>query len=143
MNRHFHKNCTYNEIKTHYYVISFDLSDKTERGLTGEKAQTLGLEFAKKNFPEYQALVVTHTNGHKHSRNIHVHVVINSVRKFSVEREDFMERPCDSQAGFKHHLTNNLLRHLQRSLMDICEREHLHQTDLLSPSKEKVTQNEY
>lgn len=143
VNRHFHKNSTYNEIKNHHYVISFDPSDQTERDLTGEKAQALGLEFAKKNFPGHQALVVTHTDGHNHSGNIHVHIVINSVRKFSVEREDFMERPCDSQAGFKHHLTNNLLRHLQKSLMDICEREQLHQTDLLSPSKEKVTQNEY
>ena len=35
------------------------------------------------------------------------------------------------------------LRHLQGSLMDICQREGLYQVDLLSPAAEKITQQEY
>ena len=105
LNAAYHKNQNYNEIKSHHYILSFDPNDKDEHGLTGERAQQLGLEYAKKNFPGHQALVCTHTDGHNGSGNIHVHIVINSLRKFDVERQDFMERPCDSLAGNKHHLT--------------------------------------
>ena len=143
VNKKYHKNYRYDEIKSHHYVLSFDPSDKTERGLTGEKAQQLGLEFARKNFPGHQILVVTHTDGHNHSGNIHVHIVLNSVRKETVAEEDFMERPCDHKAGYKHHQTRALLTHLQKSLMELCEREKLNQIDLLSPSASKITQEEY
>ena len=69
-----------------------------ESGLTGERAQQLGLKYARKNFPGHQALVCTHTDGNNKSGNIHVHIVINSLRKHDVVRQDFMERPCDSHA---------------------------------------------
>lgn len=85
------------EIKAHHYIISFDPEDATESGLTGEKAQALGLEYTRRNFPGHQALVCTHMDGHNESGNIHVHIVINSVRKFDVEPKDFMERRCDSR----------------------------------------------
>lgn len=143
VNKKYHKNYRYDEIKSHHYVLSFDPSDKAERGLTGEKAQQLGLEFARKNFPGHQMLVVTHTDGHNRSGNIHVHIVLNSVRKETVAEEEFMERPCDHKAGYKHHQTRALLTHLQKSLMELCEREELHQIDLLSPSASKITQEEY
>lgn len=109
VNKKYHKNYRYDEIKSHHYVLSFDPSNKTERGLTGEKAQQLGLEFARKNFPGHQMLVVTHTDGHNHSGNIHVHIVLNSVRKETVAEEDFMERPCDHKAGYKHYQTRAFL----------------------------------
>ena len=35
------------------------------------------------------------------------------------------------------------LKHLQKSLMDLCQREFLHQVDLLSPSRTGVTEAEY
>ena len=143
VNKKYNKNQRYDEIKSHHYVLSFDPSDKTERGLTGEKAQQLGLEFAKKNFPGHQMLVVTHTDGHNHSGNIHVHIVLNSVRKETVEEQDFMERPCDHKAGYKHHQTRALLTHMQESLMELCEREGLHQINLLEPAATKITQEEY
>ena len=44
------KNQNYNEIKSHHYILSFDPNDKDEHGLTGERAQQLGLEYAKKEF---------------------------------------------------------------------------------------------
>lgn len=90
LNAAFHKNQKWNEIKSHHYVISFDPKDKDECNLTGKRAQALCLEFAKKYFPGYQALVVTHTDGHSGSGNIHTHIVINSLRKETVEREDYI-----------------------------------------------------
>jgi len=143
VNRSFCKNSSDREIKSHHYIISFDPQDVTESGLTGERAQQLGLEFAKKYFAGHQALVCTHTDGHNESGNIHVHIILNSVRKYDIEPADFTERACDSRAGFKHHLTDKLLKHMQQTLMDICNREHLHQVDLLSPAAENITEREY
>ena len=40
-------------------------------------------------------------------------------------------------------MTNEYLKHLQKSLMDLCRREFLHQVDLLSPSRTGVTEAEY
>lgn len=143
LNAQYHKNQTYDEIKSHHYILSFNPKDAEESGLTGERAQRLGLEYAKKNFPGHQALVCTHMDGNNESGNIHVHIVINSLRKFDVEREPFMERPCDSRAGYKHHLTKDYLIHLKQSVMDMCHREHLHQVDLLTPAEKKITEREY
>ncbi|MCD8345295.1 MAG: relaxase/mobilization nuclease domain-containing protein, partial [Oscillospiraceae bacterium] len=131
------------EVKAHHYIISFDPLDQSECGLTGEKAQELGLEFARKNFPGHQTLVCTHLDGHNGSGNIHVHIVFNSLRKFDIEPQEFAERPCDCKAGFKHHQTRGLLTHMQKSLMEICNREGLHQVDLLSPSENKISDREY
>lgn len=111
--------------------------------MTGEQAQQLGLDYARKNFPGHQALVCTHTDGNNKSGNIHVHIVINSLRKFDVERQPFMERSCDSRAGYKHHLSKDFLIHLKQSVMDICQRENLHQVDLLTPAEEKISDREY
>ncbi|NBI62980.1 rlx protein [Clostridiales bacterium] len=143
LNEKWKKNQAYNEIKSHHYVISFDPKDRSEHDLTGEKAQRLGLEYAKKNFPGHQTLVCTHMDGNNGSGNIHVHIVINSLRKFDVERKDFMERPCDSRAGNKHHLTKKYLAHLKRSVMGMCRREGLCQVDLLAPSEKKVSEKEH
>ena len=143
LNADFHKNQTRGEVKSHHYIISFDPKDVTECGLTGEKAQALGREFAERFFAGHQALICTHTDGHNSSGNIHVHIVINSLRKFDVERQDFMERSNDSRAGFKHHQTRELLTAMQKGLMELTEREGLHQIDLLSPAPVKITEREY
>ena len=143
LNAQYHKNQNFDEIKSHHYILSFDPKDTEDHGLTGEKAQQFGLEYAQKNFPGHQALVCTHTDGNNKSGNIHVHIVINSLRKYDVEHQTFMERPCDTRAGYKHHLTPAYLIYLKRSLMDICHREHLHQVDLLSPAEKKITDREY
>ena len=143
LNAQYHKNQNYDEIKTHHYLISFDPADKDECGLTGERAQAIGMEYVKTNFPGHQALVCTHMDGHNGSGNIHVHIVINSLRKLDVPQKSFMERPIDCKAGYKHHLTKDYLKHLQQSLMNICMRENLNQVDMLSPSVNKITQQEY
>ena len=73
-NAHFHKNKKREDIKSHHYIISYDPADVTENGLTGEKAQAISLELAKQMFPGYQSLVVTHTDDHNESGNIHTHM---------------------------------------------------------------------
>lgn len=143
LNIYYHKNKNFNEIKSHHYIISFDPKDREECGLTGERAQQLGLTFAKKNFPGHQALVCTHTDGHNESGNIHVHIVINSLRKYDVPQEPYMEFDCESKAGYKHHLSTVYLAHLKQDVMDMCQKEGLHQVDLLSPAERKITEKEY
>ncbi|WP_157579728.1 relaxase/mobilization nuclease domain-containing protein, partial [Roseburia intestinalis] len=68
------------DVKSHHYIISFDPRDGTDNGLTVDKAQSLGEEFCNEHFPGHQAIVCTHPDGHNHSGNIHVHIVINSLR---------------------------------------------------------------
>ena len=101
------------------------------------------MDFVRKNFPGYQAIIVTHTDGDNHSGNIHTHIVINSVRKYAVERQDYMDKPNEEKAGYKHRSTNRFLTHLKKEVMAMCEREGLHQIDLLSPAPEKVTEAEF
>lgn len=142
-NEKYKKNRRREEVKNHHYIISFDPDDVTECGLTGERAQELCMDFVRKNFPGYQAIVVTHTDGDNHSGNIHTHIVINSVRKYAVERQDYMDKPNEEKAGYKHRSTNRFLTHLKKEVMAMCEREGLHQIDLLSPAPEKVTEAEF
>ena len=142
-NEKYKKNRRREEVKNHHYIISFDPEDVTECGLTGERAQELCMDFVRKNFPGYQAIIVTHTDGDNHSGNIHTHIVINSVRKYAVERQDYMDKPNEEKAGYKHRSTNRFLTHLKKEVMAMCEREGLHQIDLLSPAPEKVTEAEF
>ena len=142
-NAYFHKNQSYNEIKSHHYIISFDPKDRDEHGLTGELAQQLGVEYAKENFPGHQALVCTHTDGHNGSGNIHVHIVINSIRKYDTEPQPYMEFDRDSKAGYKHHLSDRYRIHLKQKVMDMCTANGLNQVDLLTPAERKISEKEY
>lgn len=143
LNEAFRKNLSYKDVKSHHYIISFDPKDSYEGSLTLNDAQRIGMDFARKNFPGHQAIVCAHDDGENKSRNIHVHIIINSLRKRDVERQSFMERKSDCLAGFKHHLTDKYLSYLKRDLMETCRREKLHQVDLLSPAKKMVTEREY
>lgn len=142
-NAYFHKNQSYNEIKSHHYIISFDPKDRDEHGLTGELAQQLGVEYAKENFPGHQALVCTHTDGHNGSGNIHVHIVINSIRKYDTEPQPYMEFDRDSKAGYKHHLSDRYRIYLKQKVMDMCTTNGLNQVDLLTPAERKISEKEY
>ena len=142
-NAYFHKNQAYNEIKSHHYIISFDPKDRDEHGLTGELAQQIGVEYAKENFPGHQALVCTHTDGHNGSGNIHVHIVINSIRKYDTEPQPYMEFDRDSKAGYKHHLSDRYRIYLKQKVMDMCTANGLNQVDLLTPAERKISEKEY
>ena len=142
-NAYFHKNQSYNDIKSHHYIISFDPKDRDEHGLTGELAQQLSVEYAKENFPGHQALVCTHTDGHNGSGNIHVHIVINSIRKYDTEPQPYMEFDRDSKAGYKHHLSDRYRIYLKQKVMDMCTANGLNQVDLLTPAERKISEKEY
>ena len=142
-NTHFHKNKKREDIKSHHYIISYDPADVTENGLTGKRAQAISLELAKQIFPGYQALVVTHTDGHNESGNIHTHIVINSVRKTAVERQPYMDKPHEEAAGYKHRSTDKFMNTSKKTIMDRCQQEGLHQIDLLAPAERKISQKEY
>ena len=79
-NLRYQKNQRREDVKSHHYIISFDPRDGPDNGLTVDRAQALGEQFCKEHFPGHQALVCTHPDGHNHSGNIHVHIVINSLR---------------------------------------------------------------
>lgn len=143
LNKRYNKNQTRTEIKAHHYIISFDPRDRDDNGLTPERAQALAMEFAKKTFPGHQTLVCTHPDGHNSAGNIHVHIVINSVRAFDVTRQDFMERPGDSLAGHKHHVTKGFLEYLKSETMLMCQHQSFYQVDLMNPAKIRITDREY
>ena len=141
-NRKYDKNNNPDDIKSHQYIISFDPRDAVENGLTMEKAQALGLNFCKENFPGHPAIVCTHPDGHNHSGNIHVHIVIGSVRTREVERKPYMQKPRDWREGMKHSSTAMTMRHLRVAVMEMCQDAKLYQIDLLS-SKKRVSEREY
>ena len=142
-NRKCGKNTQRDDIKSHQYIISFDPRDAADNSLTMEKAQALGLKFCSENFPGHPAIVCTHPDGHNHSGNIHVHIVIGSIRTREVERKPYMQKPRDWLEGMKHSSTAQTMRHLRVEVMELCEGAGLYQIDLLNGSKERISEAEY
>ena len=142
-NLRYEKNQRREDVKSHHYIISFDPRDGPDNGLTVDRAQALGEQFCKEHFPGHQALVCTHPDGHNHSGNIHVHIVINSLRIEEVPFLPYMDRPADTKAGCKHRCTDAALRYFKSEVMEMCHREGLYQIDLLNGSKERITEREY
>ena len=142
-NRKYGKNTQHGDIKSHQYIISFDPRDAADNGLTMEKAQALGLKFCEENFPGHPAIVCTHPDGHNRSGNIHVHIVIGSIRTREVERKPYMQKPRDWREGMKHSSTAQTMRHLRVEVMELCEGAGLYQIDLLNGSKVRVSEREY
>ena len=142
-NRKYCKNTQHGDIKSHQYIISFDPRDAADNSLTMEKAQALGLKFCEENFPGHPAIVCTHPDGHNHSGNIHVHIVIGSIRMREVERKPYMQKPRDWCEGMKHSSTAQTMRHLRVEVMELCEGAGLYQIDLLNGSKVRVSEREY
>ena len=142
-NLRYGKNQKREDVKSHHYIISFDPRDGTDNGLTVDKAQSLGEEFCKTQFPGHQAIVCTHPDGHNHSGNIHVHIVINSLRIEAVPLLPYMDRPADTKCGMKHRCTDAAMEYFKSEVMEMCHRENLYQIDLLHGSKNRVTEREY
>ena len=142
-NLRYGKNQKREDVKSHHYIISFDPRDGTDNSLTVDKAQSLGEEFCKEHFPGHQAIVCTHPDGHNHSGNIHVHIVINSLRIEAVPLLPYMDRPADTKDGCKHRCTDAAMEYFKSEVMEMCHRENLYQIDLLHGSKNRVTEREY
>ena len=142
-NLHYGKNQKREDVKSHHYIISFDPRDGTDNGLTVDRAQQLGEQFCADHFPGHQALICTHPDGHNHTENIHVHIVINSLRIADVPMLPHMDRPADRKAGMKHSCTDAAMEYFKAEVMEMCHREGLYQIDLLHGSKERITDREY
>ena len=142
-NLRYGKNQKREDVKSHHYIISFDPRDGTDNGLTVDRAQQMGEDFCAAHFPGHQAIVCTHPDGHNHSGNIHVHIVINSLRIEEVPLLPYMDRPADTRAGCKHRCTDAAMEYLKAEVMEMCHRENLYQIDLLHGSKNRVTEREY
>ena len=142
-NLRYEKNQRREDVKSHHYIISFDPRDGPDNGLTVDRAQALGEKFCAEHFPGHQALVCTHPDGHNHSGNIHVHIVINSLRIYEVPLLPYMDRPADTREGCKHRCTNAAMEYFKSEVMEMCHREGLYQIDLLNGSKNRVTDREY
>ena len=142
-NLRYGKNQKREDVKSHHYIISFDPRDGTDNGLTVDRAQQLGEEFCKNHFRGHQALVCTHPDGHNHSGNIHVHIVINSLRIEEVPLLPYMDRPADTRQGCKHRCTDAAMEYFKSEVMEMCHRESLYQIDLLHGSANRVTEREY
>lgn len=142
-NLRYGKNHRREDVKSHHYIISFDPRDGPDNGLTVDRAQELGEQFCREHFPGHQALVCTHPDGHNHSGNIHVHIVINSLRIEEVPFLPYMDRPADTKDGCKHRCTDAAMRYFKAEVMEMCHREELYQIDLLNGSKNRITDREH
>ena len=142
-NLRYGKNQKREDVKSHHYIISFDPRDAVDNGLTVDRAQALGEEFCRKQFPGHQAIVCTHPDGHNHSGNIHVHIVINSLRIEEVPLLPYMDRPADTRAGCKHRCTDAAMEYFKAEVMELCHNAGLYQIDLLNGSANRITEREY
>jgi len=81
----------------YHYTQSF----KVGLDISPQKAHEIALEFAQKNYPDYEVLVATHTD----APHLHSHIIINSV---------------SFEHGKKLHQPPNTLRTLRQSSDEIC-----------------------
>jgi len=86
----------------YHYVQSFAKTDEVNH----EKAHEIGVEWAEKNFKEYEVLIATHQD----KDHIHTHFIVNSV---------------SYENGKKFHSSKKDLEHLKEVSDKICEREGL------------------
>ena len=143
VNEKYNKNRKRNEVKSHSYIISFDPRDAVDNGLTLQEVQQFGIEFVNNYLPGYQAIVCSHADGSNGSRNLHCHIVINSIRMENVKREPYMDQAGDNIAGFKHRCTPEFERFIKEKIMEMCQERGLYQVNLLEPAIERINDREY
>lgn len=85
------------QVQFYHYTQSF----KVGLDIAPQKAHEIALEFAQKNYPDYEVLIATHTD----AQHIHSHFIINSV---------------SFEHGKKLHQTPHTLRELRLSSDEIC-----------------------
>ena len=129
-------------MKQHHFILSFDPKD-VECGLTLEKAQALGMEFARKHFSGHQCVVATHDDGNNHSKNIHCHISFNSLRIIDTEPPEYSNLARDYKAGFKFQASDKCIHYLKSEVEKLCRENGLHQVELNKPAKQKITDREY
>ena len=141
-NRRWKKNMEKRDIKQHHFILSFDPKD-VECGLTLEKAQALGMEFAQKHFSGHQCVVATHDDGNNRSHAIHCHISFNSLRIKDIPQPEYSELKRDGKAGYKFHNTKQCLEYLKADVEQMCREHGLHQVELNKRAKKNVPDKEY
>ena len=86
-----------NQVQFYHYTQSF----KVGLDITPQQAHEIAVEFAQKNYPDFEVLIATHTD----APHIHSHFIINSV---------------SFEHGRKLHQTPHTLRELRLSSDEIC-----------------------
>lgn len=137
-----------NAVTTHQYILSFAPSD-VEKGLTAEEAHKFALKLARENFPGHRVLACTHPDGAHGSGNLHVHIIVSSLRfedrppddQFMRLRRDGTVKPSEYLAGYAHQDTAALRKHLLAQVNAYCQEKGY----AVCPEKAavKVSQGEY
>lgn len=127
-NRFYGKNNSVEDVKAHHYIISFSPGDP----ITMEQALEFGKNWLKEFAPGHQTVVAVHPDGHNNSQNMHIHMVINSVRKFPGRKSIWHDKPCEWKQGCKHKSTGKMMYHAKKWVMDKCMRLGYEQVDLLA-----------
>lgn len=127
-NRFYGKNNAVKDVKAHHYIISFDPTDN----ITMEEALAFGKEWLSVFAPGHQAVIAAHPDGHHGSKNMHVHIVFNSVRKYAGVQEKWHYKPCEWKQGCKHRSTGRMMHHAKKWIMRKCLLQGYEQVDLLT-----------
>ena len=128
VNRLYGKNNSVKDVKAHHYIISFEPNDP----VTMEQALEFGKQWLSLFAPGHQAVVAVHPDGHNGSQNMHIHMVINSVRKYAGKQSRWHDKPCEWKQGCKHKSTGKMMFHAKKWVMEKCIRLGFGQVDLLA-----------
>lgn len=127
-NRLYGKNNSIKDVKAHHYIISFEPTDD----ITMEQAIEFGKQWLEVFVPGHQAVLAVHPDGHNGSQNMHVHIVINSVRKYEGKKEKWHDKHCEWKQGCKHKSTGKLMYNAKKWGMRQCLLLGYGQVDLLT-----------
>lgn len=130
VNRYYGKNNAIKDVKAHHYIISFALEDN----IAMQEAMDFGKQYVEKFLLGHQAILAVHPDGHNGTGNIHVHIVINSVRKYEGKKERWQDKPCEYRQGCKHKSTGKFMHAAKRWVMRECMLKGYNQVDLLARS---------
>ena len=130
VNRDYGKNNAIKDVKAHHYIISFAPEDN----ITMQEAMDFGKQYVEKFLPGHQAILAVHPDGHNGTGKVHVHIVINSVRKYEGKKERWQDKPCEYRQGCKHKSTGKFMRAAKRWVMRECMLKGYNQVNLLACS---------
>ena len=130
VNWYYGKNNAAKDVKAHHYIISFAPEDN----ITMQEAMDFGKQYVEKFLPGHQAILAVHPDGHNGTGNVHVHIVINSVRKYEGKKERWQDKPCEYRQGCKHKSTGKFMHAAKRWVMRECMVKGYNQVNLLARS---------
>ena len=130
VNRYYGKNNAIKDVKAHHYIISFAPEDN----IAMQEAMDFGKQYVEKFLLGHQAILAVHPDGHNDTGNIHVHIVINSVRKYEGKKERWQDKSCEYRQGCKHKSTGKFMHAAKRWVMRECMLKGYNQVDLLARS---------